>query len=130
MHLSDVKALLKQWYEGNILWRDYPTFLVNTKEGRKAYCREAEKLPIVNATFGWDSKYGHVESHNGKHFIFLNSIIIDNYASGDVSSTIIHEILHVLHPNDSEKDVEEMTRALCENFNIQPENILEFISDL
>ena len=73
----------------------------------------------------WNSLYGFQESHNGKHFIFLNSVIVDNYAFGDISSTMIHEILHVIQPNSSEEEIKEMTKAVCEHFEIEPENILD-----
>jgi len=123
--LRNAKAVVKEWYEGKLLWKDLPIYLVNTKEGSHAYHRETGKLPVINAGAGWDSEYGSLESHNGKHFIFLNSIIVDNYAEGDVLSTIIHEILHVIYPGNLEKETEEMTEAVCEHFNIIPEKILE-----
>jgi predicted metal-dependent peptidase len=116
---------VKQWYDEKILWKDYPMFLVNTEEGRHAYFKKTDKLPIIQASTSWDSKYGSMESHGGKYFIFLNSILIDNYREGDVSATIIHEILHVIYPNSAEKEIKEMEKAICEQFDIRPERTLK-----
>jgi hypothetical protein len=123
--LREAKKLLKGWYGGKILWRDHPMYIVNTREGSIAYYRETENPPVIQAHAGWDSEYGSVESHGGKHFVFLNSIIVDNYCEGDVLSTLIHEILHIIHPSESEKNIEEMTKAICERFNIKPEKSLD-----
>src|SRR5271157_4508834 len=99
--LKKARAIIKEWHDSRILWKDFPFYIVNTGEGSRAYYRETNNLPIIVANAGWDSEYGSVEIHNGKHFIFLNSIIVSNYIYGDVYSTIIHEILHVIHPNSS-----------------------------
>lgn len=115
---------MKQWYDDKILWKDNPIFLINTKEGRHAYFKETGKSPVIQAYINWDSEYGSLESYGGKHFIFLNSILIDNYLEGDVAATIIHEILHAIHPNSAEKEIRKMERAICEEFNIKPERML------
>ena len=100
-------------------------FLVNTKEGRRAYSKETGESPILQASANWDSDYGSMESHNGTHFIFLNSILTDNYIEGDATATIIHEILHAIHSNSAEEEIRDMEKAICERFNIVPEETLK-----
>lgn len=122
--LVAVKQMLKEWYQENILWKDFPIFAVNTYEGRRIYREESGQTFSSS-----DSLYGTVESYNGKHFIYVNSILADNYAEDDVDATLIHEILHLIHPNTSEKEIEEMTGMVCEHFNINPEKFLEQLLD-
>lgn len=122
--LREAKKMLKEWFEGRVLWRDYPMYIVNTEEGARAYYRETGKPPVLIGFTGC-SEYGSLESHGGKHFIFLNSIIEDNHCEGDILSTFIHEILHILHRKDSEERVHEMCESICEHFRIEPEDCLE-----
>jgi hypothetical protein len=111
--LQDVKALLKKWYEGKILWKDCPIYLISTREGNRAYVRETGQTPSFNM-----QDNGEVETHNGKHFIFLNDVLVNNYMKDEIQKTLVHEILHILHPNNSEQNIEEMTKTVCEHFNI------------
>lgn len=94
-------------------------------EGRLAYYRATGESPVLKVTRGWHSEYGSYESYKGKHFIFLNPILVDNFIRGDILCTLIHEILHVIHPNTSEEEIKDMEKVVREQFNIIPENILE-----
>jgi hypothetical protein len=125
LKLRDVKTMVKEWYDGAILWKDYPIYLVNTKEGRLAYYRATGESPDLKYTRDWHSEYGNKESYEGKHFIFLNPILVGNFVRGDVLSTLVHEILHVIHANAPEEEIKDMEKMVCEQFNIIPDNILE-----
>lgn len=86
---------------------------------RQAYFRETGNSPILNASVDLDAEHGALESHNGKHFIFLHPVIVDNYVLDDVCPTIIHEILHILYHNDEERNIRDMEKAICEQFDIK-----------
>jgi len=82
---KEARAILKEWCGNRFLWKDLPpVYLANTEEGRRAYYRETGEPAVVMAGLGFE--YGNNETHNGKHFIFLNSILVSNYLVGDTLS--------------------------------------------
>jgi len=122
------KTILEQRYYGILFWEDFSLHLVNTKKGRDAYFKETGQLPALQASSNWESEHGSVETHNGKHFIFLSPILIDNRAERDVHAIFIHGILHVIHPYISEKEIRQIEGAVIEESSNEPVRVLEQLS--
>lgn len=126
--LADAKRIIKKWYypEASVrdFSREFKVYLANTRRGRNAYYKVTGKMPTIDASL-FSDEHGHLEEHGEAHFIFLHDILVSNWIHDDIVRTIIHEFLHILHPNASEDEIREIEREICEAEGIKAPNILD-----
>lgn len=116
--LKEAKTIIEKEIIGNKLREKI--YIVNTERGRKEYYRLTKTNPVINATY-WDEEYGTYETYEGRHFIFLNDILVNNWIYGDTVATIVHEMLHAIFPNSDEKEIKEMENHCCRANEIKRE---------
>lgn len=100
----------------------YKIRLVNTASGARGFARAKNRSKTEVEPFS-DCNYGSVVEIQGIYFI---AFYPDVWRTGhDFYATAAHELLHIVNPSWSEREIRKEEKKFCNDYEIETSNLLK-----